>query len=308
MEFTHLPVLLKECISALNIRPDGVYVDGTAGGAGHSCEIAKRLTTGRLIAIDKDPDAVLTATQRLAPYPQAVVVQGDFAQLPDILKEQGLLRVNGILLDLGVSSYQFDNPQRGFSYNHDAKLDMRMTQSGVSAYDVVNTYSQAELQRILWEYSEEKFARQIAANIVKAREEGPVETTFQLAELVKRSIPAPARREGGHPAKRTFQAIRIAVNGELDSLSRCLDEAFDYLAVGGRFAIITFQSLEDRIVKRKFGALCVGCTCPPEFPVCVCGGRPKARLVGKAIEAGQEELKCNRRSHSARLRVLERLP
>ncbi len=308
MEFAHVSVLLSECMDVLNIRPDGVYVDGTAGGAGHSREIAKRLTSGRLIAIDKDPDAVKTAKERLAPYSQSTVVQSDFYRIPEILEELGIPGVDGILLDLGVSSYQFDNPERGFSYNYDAKLDMRMSQSGLSAYDIVNTYAVPDLERILREFSEEKFAYKIARNIERARQQAPVETTFQLVEIIKQSIPAAARREGGHPAKRAFQALRIAVNGELDSLSRCLDTAFDCLNPGGRFAIITFQSLEDRMVKQKFKALCTGCTCPPDFPVCICGKTPRAKLVTrKPVEAGKEELEKNNRSHSARLRAVEKI-
>ena len=308
MEFSHYSVLLNECIEALNIAPDGIYVDGTAGGAGHSREIAKRLTTGRLIAIDKDPDAIAAATERLAPYPCAQVVQGDFADMDRILAELEIPQVNGILLDLGVSSHQLDRGERGFSYNVDAPLAMRMSQSGLSARDIVNTYSVDELTRILREYGEERFAYKIARNIEKHREQAPIETTFQLVEIIKESIPAPARREGGHPAKRTFQAIRIAVNSELDHLSQCLDRAFDCLAPGGRFAIITFHSLEDRMVKQKFADLAKGCICPPDFPVCVCGRTPQARLITrKPILPSEEELAENNRSHSAKLRVCERI-
>ena len=231
MEFSHKSVLLQECIDALNIRPDGIYVDGTAGGAGHSAEIARRLTTGRLIAIDKDPDAIAVATQRLAGLP-AAVVQSDYADIDTVLAGLGIHQVDGILLDLGVSSHQLDRGERGFSYNVDAPLDMRMSQSGLSARDIVNAYSVEELTRILREYGEEKFAYKIARNIEKHRETAPIETTFQLVEIIKESIPAPARREGGHPAKRSVQAIRIAVNSELDHLSLCLDRAFDCLAPG----------------------------------------------------------------------------
>ncbi len=310
MEFSHVPVLLVECIQGLAIRPSGIYVDGTAGGAGHSREIAKRLgPQGRLIAIDKDPDAVAIAGERLREFPQATVVQNDFANIPLVLDELGIDRVDGILLDLGVSSHQLDTAERGFSYNFDAPLDMRMSQSGLSAYDIVNTYSVEDITRILREFSEEKFAYRIAQNIEKARQQKPVETTFELVEIIKQSIPAAARREGGHPAKRTFQALRIAVNQELDHLSICLDDAFERLAPGGRFAVITFHSLEDRMVKQKFAALAKGCICPPDFPVCVCGHKPRAKLVNrKPIEATAEELAANKRSHSAKLRVCERLP
>ncbi len=260
MEFKHISVLLNECIEGLNIKPDGIYVDGTAGGAGHSIEIAKRLTTGRLIAVDKDPTAVKIASERLAPYPAAQVVENDFSNIPDILDELGIDKVDGILLDLGVSSHQLDTPERGFSYNYDAPLDMRMGQKGLSAYNVVNEYEAADIARILREFGEEKFASKIAQNIVKNREIKPIETTFELVDIIKASIPAAARREGGHPAKRSFQAIRIAVNSELDNLSLCLDRAFDRINENGRFAIITFHSLEDRMVKQKFAAFTKGCT------------------------------------------------
>ena len=316
MEFSHYSVLLNECIEALNIAPDGIYVDGTAGGAGHSREIAKRLTTGRLIAIDKDPDAIAAATERLAPYPCAQVVQGDFADMDRILAELEIPQVNGILLDLGVSSHQLDRGERGFSYNVDAPLDMRMSQSGLSARDIVNTYSVDELTRILREYGEEKWAARIARFVVERRQTQPLRTTQDLVRVVDAAIPkavrrkddGPARREGGHPAKRTFQAIRIAVNSELDHLSQCLDRAFDCLASGGRFAIITFHSLEDRMVKQKFADLAKGCICPPDFPVCVCGRTPQARLITrKPILPSEEELAENNRSHSAKLRVCERI-
>ncbi len=309
MGFHHISVLFEECMEGLAIRPDGIYVDGTAGGAGHSRGIASRLgENGKLIAIDKDPDAVATATERLAEYPQAQVVHNDFSHIPAVLDNLGIEKVDGILLDLGVSSHQLDTAERGFSYNYDTPLDLRMSQTGLSAYDVVNTYSHGDLARILGEYGEEKFASKIAANILKDRQKAPIETTFQLVEIIKKSIPAAKRREGGHPAKRSFQAIRIEVNGELERLGRCLDDAFDRLAPGGRFAIITFHSLEDRMVKQKFAAYCKGCTCPPDFPVCVCSNKPKAKLVNKKpIEAGQEEIQANNRSHCAKLRVLEKL-
>ncbi len=308
MEFSHQPVLLQECIQGLAIRPDGTYIDGTAGGAGHSAEIAKRLSTGRLIALDRDPDAVRTASERLAPYPQATVVHSEFQDIPLVLDRLGIPCVDGILLDLGVSSRQLDTVERGFSYRADAPLDMRMSQEGPSARDLVNTYDVSSLARILREFGEEKFALPIAKRIVRAREAAPIETTGQLVELIREAIPAAARREGGHPAKRTFQAIRIAVNSELDQLSRCLDTAFDRLAAGGRFVIITFHSLEDRMVKQKYAALCQGCTCPPDFPVCVCGNTPKAKLISrKPILPTGRELEENPRSKSAKLRVLEKL-
>ncbi len=307
-EFSHRPVLLDECIEGLAIRPDGIYVDGTAGGAGHSSEIAKRLTTGRLVALDKDPDAVKAASERLAPYPCTVVVQSDFSQMNGVLDRLGIDGVDGILLDLGVSSHQLDTPERGFSYMHDAPLDMRMSQSGLSAYDVINGYDFKELCRVFRDYGEEKFAPMIAKHILHTRTQRPIATTGELATLISASIPARARREGGHPAKRVFQAVRIEVNGELSSLSVFLGETFERLRSGGRMAIITFHSLEDRMVKQRYAALCRGCTCPPDFPVCVCGNRPKGKLVNKKpIEAGETELAANSRSKSAKLRIIEKL-
>ncbi|RGB68260.1 MULTISPECIES: 16S rRNA (cytosine(1402)-N(4))-methyltransferase RsmH [Oscillospiraceae] len=307
MEFSHTPVLLHEAVEALKIRPDGVYVDGTSGGAGHSREIASRLQGGRLIALDKDPEAIETIKERLQGLP-ATVVQSDFRFIPEVLDELGIARVDGILLDLGVSSHQLDTAGRGFSYIQDAPLDMRMSAQGFSAYDLVNTWEEAEIARILWEYGEEKFSRRIAQSIVSARARAPVGSTLELAQLVKDSIPAPARRTGGNPAKRTFQAIRIAVNDELGSLRECLERSFERLAVGGRFAIITFHSLEDRMVKQKFAQLAKGCTCPPDCPVCICGKKPRGRLTPrKPVLPGEEELRENKRSHSARLRVIERI-
>jgi len=310
MGFSHKPVLLEESISALAIRPDGIYIDGTAGGGGHSLEIAKRLnpSSGHLISLDKDPDAVYAASERLKPYPCAQVIQSDFSQIPQVLDSLGIREADGILLDLGVSSHQLDTPERGFSYHADAPLDMRMSQSGFSAYDLVNGWEAGEMARIFREYGEERYALPIAKNIVRAREKKPVSTTGELAEIIASSIPAAARREGGHPAKRTFQAIRIAVNGELDSLSECLDSAFQRLSDGGRFCIITFHSLEDRMVKQKFSALSKGCICPPDFPVCVCGRKPQAVLVTrKPVVPSRQELEENSRSHSAHLRVAERI-
>lgn len=307
MEFAHISVLLKECIKGLNIKPDGIYVDGTAGGAGHSSEIAKRLTTGRLFALDQDPDAIAVANERLAPFEQAQVIQTNFSAMKDVLLEHRIKQVDGILLDLGVSSHQLDKGSRGFSYQVDAPLDMRMSQSGISAEDIVNTYSQEQLSRILWDYGEEKFARKIAANIVRKRAQKPIKTTFELAEIIKTSMPAASRREK-NPSKRSFQAIRIAVNEELDVLSTGLDVAFELLNPKGRLVVITFHSLEDRIVKQKFARWCQGCTCPPDFPKCVCNHYPRAKLINrKPILASEEELNNNKRSHSAKLRILEKL-
>lgn len=308
LHFSHVPVLLDACLEGLNIRPDGIYVDGTAGGAGHSRAIAERLYGGRLIALDKDPDAVAVASSRLAPFGCATVVQSDFSELCTVLDKLGIEAVDGILLDLGVSSYQLDTPERGFSYAHDAPLDMRMTKTGLSARDVVNTYSFKDLCRVFRDYGEEKFAPAIAKNILKSRTQRPIATTAELAAIIGASIPARARREGGNPAKRVFQAIRIEVNGELSSLSVFLGEAFERLRAGGRMAIITFHSLEDRMVKQRFAALCRGCTCPPDFPVCICGNQPRGRLLSrKPIEAGERELAANSRSKSAKLRVIEKL-
>lgn len=307
MEFAHISVLLKECIKGLNIKPDGIYVDGTAGGAGHSSEIAKRLTTGRLFALDQDPDAIAVANERLAPFEQAQVIQTNFSAMKDVLLEYHIKQVDGILLDLGVSSHQLDKGSRGFSYQVDAPLDMRMSQSGISAEDIVNTYSQEQLSRILWDYGEEKFARKIATNIVRKRAQKPIKTTFELAEIIKTSMPAASRREK-NPSKRSFQAIRIAVNEELDVLSTGLDVAFELLNPKGRLVVITFHSLEDRIVKQKFARWCQGCTCPPDFPKCVCNHYPRAKLINrKPILASEEELNNNKRSHSAKLRILEKL-
>lgn len=308
LDFKHISVMLNECIDGLAIKPDGVYVDGTAGGAGHSCEIAGHLTTGRLIALDKDPDAIAVATKRLSAFSCAQVVRSDFSQLCGVLDDLAIERVDGILLDLGVSSFQLDTPERGFSYMHDAPLDMRMSKAGLSAYDVINGYDFKELCRVFRDYGEEKFTPAIAKMILKRREQSPVATTGELVDIIRSAIPAKARREGGHPAKRVFQAVRIEVNGELSSLSLFLGEAFERLAVGGRMAIITFHSLEDRMVKRRFVQLCQGCTCPPDFPICVCGNKPRGRLVNrKHIEAAEEELAVNSRSKSAKLRIIERI-
>lgn len=306
MEFAHIPVLLKQCLDGLDIKPDGIYFDGTCGGAGHSREIAKRLTTGRLIGIDRDPDAVAVASERLGGLP-AQVVRGNYSEIKQIADDLGISGADGILLDLGVSSYQLDNAERGFSYHNDAPLDMRMSKEGTSARDIVNEYSKEQLTKILYEYGEEKFAPRIAETIIKRRSEKPVETTTELADIVRDSIPAKFRRDK-NPCKKTFQAIRIAVNCEFDHLDRALDEGFELLKPGGRFCIITFHSLEDRIVKQRFAGWCKGCTCPPDFPVCVCGNKPKGKLVcRKPLEASEEELEANPRSRSAKLRIIEKL-
>mgnify|MGYP002767158379 CR=1 FL=1 len=307
LEFSHVPVLLKQCIEGLAIDPAGTYLDGTAGGAGHSREIAKRLTTGRLISLDQDPDAIQTATERLQGLP-AQVVQVNFRQAKQALAQLGIQQINGALLDLGVSSHQLDDGDRGFSYHMDAPLDMRMSQSGQTAADLVAVLSREELARILRDYGEEPYAWQIAGRIVKEREQKPILTTLQLAELVASAVPPAERRKSKNPARRTFQALRIAVNSELDALNEGMDGIFDCLAPGGRFCIITFHSLEDRLVKNKFRRWATACTCPPEYPVCLCGGKPKAKLITrKPIEADSTELENNRRSRSAKLRVLEKL-
>ena len=307
MEFSHIPVLLQPCLDGLNIDPAGIYLDGTAGGAGHSREIAKRLTTGRLIALDQDPDAVAVATERLKGLP-AQVVQVNFREAARVLAELGIPAVNGALLDLGVSSHQLDDAARGFSYHADAPLDMRMSQSGTSAADLVNTLSWQELAEIISRYGEDKSAVRIAKGIVKAREEKPIETTLELAEIIRESVPAAVRRAEGHPARRTFQALRIAVNGELDALKKGLAAAFGLLKPGGRLSVITFHSLEDRIVKQQMNKWCEGCTCPKDFPVCVCGNKPKGKLIyKKGLAPSEEELRENPRARSARLRVIEKL-
>ena len=309
MEYTHKPVLLDACIQALNIRPDGIYVDGTLGRAGHSMEIARRLTTGRLICIDRDQAAIDAARVRLAPWLDRVtLVRSNFSELGAILSGAGVSGADGMLFDLGVSSPQLDDASRGFSYMQDAPLDMRMdTSAPLSAYEVVNTWSQEELRRILYEYGEERYAPAIAKAIVRARETAPVNTTLELVEIIRGAMPPAALREKQHPAKRSFQAIRIAVNGELDALPPMLEAAVDGLNPGGRLAVITFHSLEDRIVKRTLADLAKGCTCPPEFPVCVCGRKPRVRLVNrKPVTADGAELADNPRARSAKLRVAEK--
>ena len=308
MEFVNNSVLLNETIEGLGIKPNGIYVDGTAGGGGHSYEIAKRLSkNGRLIAIDQDPDAIKAASQRLKEFDNVTVVRNNFGNIKEVLFELGVTGVDGVLLDIGVSSWQLDSPERGFSYHYDAPLDMRMSQEGISAYDIVNESAPSELLRILIQYGEEKFAKNIVRGIINTRETAPIKTTLELAEIVKNAYPAKARQKA-HPARKTFQALRIAVNGELDRLREGLDNAFDVLNPEGRLAVITFHSLEDGIVKQTMKKWCEGCTCPPEFPVCVCGKKPKAQLVNRRpIEPSQEELEENNRARSARLRICEKV-
>ena len=308
-DYGHKPVLLHECLEALAIRPDGTYLDGTLGRAGHSLEILRRLKDGRLIGIDQDLTAIEAARERLAEFGGRVtLVHGNFRDLGDILRDLNVDKLDGMLFDLGVSSPQLDEPRRGFSYMHDAPLDMRMDAAAdLDARQVVNAWSFEELRRILYEYGEERYAPQIARAIVWRREETPIETTGELVEVIRSAMPPQALREKQHPAKRTFQAIRIAVNGELDALAPMLEAAADALAPGGRLAVITFHSLEDRIVKQTMRTLATGCTCPPEFPVCVCGKKPKLKLVKrKPVVSGPEELAANPRARSAKLRVAER--
>lgn len=311
MEFQHKSVLLQECIDALNIRPDGIYLDGTLGGAGHSSQIARRLTEGgRLIGVDRDRTALPAAKERLAPYADRVtLVHSNFAEIDAILDSLGIPAVDGMLFDLGVSSPQLDDASRGFSYMADAPLDMRMDKDdALTAGEVVNTWPQGELRRILYDYGEERYAPQIAAAICRAREKAPVETTLELVDIIRSAMPAQALREKQHPAKRSFQAIRIAVNDELGAVSRMMQAAVGRLNPGGRLAVITFHSLEDRIVKSEMQQAARGCTCPPEFPVCVCGKKPLVKLVTrKPIVSGPAELEENPRARSAKLRVAEKL-
>ncbi|MEG1426360.1 MAG: 16S rRNA (cytosine(1402)-N(4))-methyltransferase RsmH [Oscillospiraceae bacterium] len=308
MEFHHVSVLFQETIESLNIQPDGNYIDGTAGGGGHSEAIAKCLTTGRLLAIDQDPDAIRAAGQRLQKYGCVTMAKGNFAQMQQLAQENSMESVLGVLLDIGVSSYQLDTPERGFSYHSEAPLDMRMSREGITAQELVNTLSWQKLAEIISRYGEDKSAVRIAKGIVNAREQGEITTTLQLAEIIKDSVPAAVRREGGHPARKTFQALRIAVNGELDKLKEGLESAFGLLAPGGRLAVITFHSLEDRMVKQQMNKWCVGCTCPKDFPVCVCGNKPKGKLIyKKGLAPGENELQENPRARSARLRVIEKI-
>jgi len=309
-EFHHVSVLLEECIDGLNIKPDGIYVDGTLGGAGHSSRIAAKLTTGRLIGIDRDPVALAAAGKRLEPWHDRVtLVHSNFCEIASVLDALNIEGVDGILLDLGVSSPQLDDGERGFSYMTDAPLDMRMnSEDSLSAYTVVNTWSYEELKRILYDYGEERYAPKIAAAICSRREEKPVETTLELVDIIRSAMPAAALREKQHPAKRSFQAIRIAVNDELNSVSRVMEDAIPRLNPGGRLAVITFHSLEDRIVKTAMAGAAKGCTCPPNFPVCVCGKKPQVALITrKPIVSGDEELQRNPRARSAKLRICEKI-
>ncbi len=307
MEFKHVTVLLREAVDGLNIRPDGVYVDGTAGGGGHSAEILSSLNDGSLYSIDQDPDAIATVTERFRDDPRSHIVQGNFGDMKQLLNDRGVERVDGVLLDIGVSSHQLDDGARGFSYHEDAPLDMRMSQSGMSAADLVNTLEVGELSRIISLYGEEKYAYSIAKGIVRCRAEKPIETTLELAEIVKENVPQKARRDG-HPARKTFQAIRIAVNRELDVLESGLQGAFELLDKGGRLSVITFHSLEDRIVKQFMRDKAQGCTCPKDFPVCVCGKKPQVKIITrKPILPSDEELENNPRARSAKLRICEKL-
>ena len=308
-EFHHVSVLLEECLEGLNIRPDGIYVDGTLGGAGHSYQIAGRLTTGRLIGIDRDTTAVKAAGERLAPFQDRVtLVHSNFCEIKKVLEDLNIPGVDGILLDLGVSSPQLDDGDRGFSYMADAPLDMRMNRNDpLTAHTVVNTWPREELKRILYDYGEERYAPQIASAICRRREERPIETTLELVDVIRSAMPPAALREKQHPAKRSFQAIRIAVNDELGSVEKVMRDAVPCLNPGGRLAVITFHSLEDRIVKNAMSAAAKGCTCPPEFPVCVCGKKPQVKLVNrKPIVSGSKELEENPRARSAKLRVCEK--
>ncbi len=310
MEFKHVSVLLNECIEGLNIKKDGIYVDGTLGGAGHSSEILKQLSDkGMLIGIDQDLDALKAAKNRLQNFSNVKYVHNNFYNIDSILNELDIEKIDGMLMDLGVSSYQLDEAERGFSYMKDAPLDMRMNrENSLSAYEVVNDYTEEELYRIIKDYGEEKFAKRIARFILEKREKKKIETTLELVEIIKAAIPAKARREGPHPAKRTFQAIRIEVNSELSILNKAIEDGVNRLNIGGRMAIITFHSLEDRIVKLKFKELATSCTCPKEFPICVCGGKAKGKIITrKAIEPSKLEVEENPRSRSAKLRIIERV-
>jgi 16S rRNA (cytosine1402-N4)-methyltransferase len=309
MSFSHVSVLLKECIEGLNIKPDGIYVDGTLGGGGHSFQILQLLNQGKLIGIDQDTDALKAATNRLKIFEERFIpMHSNFSNLDRVLAELGIDRIDGLLLDLGVSSYQLDEAERGFSYMNDGKLDMRMNQSDAfTAYDVVNSYSERKLTEIITDYGEENWANRIAKFIVEARSQKPIETTFELVEVIKKAIPAAARKDGPHPAKRTFQAIRIEVNNELKIIEQTIESAFEHMGKGGRVAIITFHSLEDRIVKNAYKKLAQGCTCPPEFPVCICGGKAKIKIISrKPILPSEEEVEANPRARSAKLRVAEK--
>jgi len=311
MEFSHYSVMLNECIEALNIKPDGIYVDCTAGGGGHSEAILNRLDSGKLISLDQDSEAIEACKKRLSRFGEkSIIVKSNFSELLSVLNNLEIAHVDGVLIDLGVSSHQLDTPERGFSYVCDAKLDMRMDpQSSLTAYDVVNFYSEEDLKQIIFSYGEEKFAASIAKNIVSEREKGLINSTLELSEIIKKSIPiSAAKKENQHPAKRTFQAIRIEVNHELDVIPKVIDAAVERSNMGARIVIMSFHSLEDRIVKEKFNDYARGCTCPKDFPVCVCGNKPKVKVITKkAIVASEKELEVNPRSRSAKLRVVEKI-
>ena len=302
MEFVHKSVLFDEAVKALNLDENKIIVDGTAGGGGHSGEIAK--IAKKVISIDQDPDAIKVLNERLGNRENITIVHDNYSNIKNIISNLNIDKIDGLLLDLGVSSFQLDTAERGFSFHKDAPLDMRMSKSGISAYDVVNTYDEKQLADIIYRYGEEKFSRRIASNIVKARQDKPIETTFELVDIIKASMPQKAMRDS-HPARKTFQAIRLEVNAELDVLKSTLEDTFDILAPGGRIAIITFHSLEDRIVKEQFAKWCQGCTCPKEFPVCVCGNKPKGKVF-KSISPSKEELEANPRARSSRLRIFEK--
>ncbi len=306
MEYYHNPVLLKESIEALDIKPGGIYIDCTAGGGGHSELILKKLDNGRLVLIDRDPDAVRALTEKFGDDFRVSIVNDNFENIASIIHALKIEKADGILADLGVSSFQLDNPERGFSFHKDAPLDMRMSKTGISAYDVVNSYKQDRLSKIIFSFGEEKYANSIARNIVRQRDIKPIDTTLRLVEIIRDSMPKSALRDS-HPARRTFQAIRIEVNGELEILKNALPTMFGQLRVGGVLAIITFHSLEDRIVKNYFKTLSKGCTCPRDFPVCVCGGKPKARVKSRGITSKEEEISENPRSRSAKLRTAVKL-
>ena len=307
LSFSHKPVLLEQTVKSLNIRPDGIYLDGTAGGGGHSAEILRHLQNGQLICVDQDPDAIETLNERFGNCKNVTIVKSNFSEIKSIISNLGISSLDGVLLDIGVSSHQLDTAERGFSYHNDAPLDMRMSQSGITAAELVNNLQFSELVRILSLYGEEKFAKNIARAIERERAVEPIQTTLRLAEIVKSAYP-PSKRHEKHPARKTFQALRIAVNGELDRLSKGLDGAFDSLKKGGRLSVITFHSLEDRMVKQRMAKWCEGCTCPKDFPICVCGNKPKASIVTKKpVEADERELEENPRSRSAKLRCCEKI-
>lgn len=307
MEFVHKTVMLSEAVGALSVKKNGIYVDTTAGGGGHSSEILESLdSSGMLVAIDRDPDAAAVLSEKFKKNGNVIIANDTFDNIKDILKDNGISGADGILADLGVSSYQLDNAERGFSFHKDAPLDMRMSKSGYSAYNAVNELGEEELSDIIFSYGEEKYAKSIAKNIVRSRQKKPIETTFELCDIIQRSVPAKAKRDA-HPARRTFQALRIYVNREIEMLPQSLNDMFDCLNVGGILAVITFHSIEDRTVKNTFAEFCKGCTCPPDFPVCVCGKKPRGELLFRSLSPSREEINENPRSRSARLRAVKKL-